>query len=313
MRAVRYHRFGGPDVFQVEDVPQPEPGPGAVRVRVAAAALNPKDSFVRMGKIWFLSGVRFPRGVGHDFAGEIDAVGPGVEAGLQGQGVFGMTNGFWGATCAEAVIVPVGELAPRPTTCSVEEAAAVPLVGLTALQALRDDARVRSGQRVLLHGASGGVGVHAIQIAKALGLTVSTTSSAANLDLCRSLGADESLDYRTRPWALGEPRFHCVFDIFGNLGLREVLPALLPGGTYVTAVPGPHNVPDWFRAQWTGRHARVVMVRSRAEDLRVLASWIEQGALRPVVDRHFPLEGVGDAQRYIETKRARGKVVIRVA
>jgi len=146
MRAILFDRYGSADVLELREAPLPEPGSGEVRVKVRAAALNPKDSMIRKGKFRWLMGRAFPKGLGYDFAGVVDALGPGAPRELLGAEVFGMKNGFEGSTCAEFTIVPAGELAPKPKDLSFEEAAAVPLVCLTALQALRDEGRVGEGE-----------------------------------------------------------------------------------------------------------------------------------------------------------------------
>jgi NADPH:quinone reductase-like Zn-dependent oxidoreductase len=313
MRAILFDRYGSPDVLEVRDAPLPEPGRGAVRVKVKAAALNPKDSLVRKGKFRWLMDRRFPKGLGYDFAGVVEALGPGVPQELLGAEVFGMKNGFEGSTCAEYTVVPEGELVAKPKDLTFEESAAAPLVCLTALQALRDDGRVTSASRVLLHGASGGVGVHAIQIARVLGAHVTTTSSARNREHCRHLGAHETLDYAVDRGLSVEGRYDCVFDVFGNLDFGQARRALAPGGTYVTTVPGPRNAVDRAQSLLSRKRARLVVVRSNRADLELLAGYFAEHRMRAIVDRMFPLGEAAAAQRYIETKRARGKVVLRVA
>jgi NADPH:quinone reductase-like Zn-dependent oxidoreductase len=281
-------------------------------VRVRAAGLNPKDVLVRKGKYRLFTGGRFPRGVGYDWAGEVAEVGGSVSGIAAGDRLFGMLNGWDGATCAEYVAVRPAECAPMPAGLSFEEAAAIPLSAQTALQALRDLGAARAGQRVLAHGASGGVGVFALQIAKALGMHVTSTSSARNRELCRSLGADETLDYASDdPFAPGRA-YDLVFDVFGNRRFALARPALAPGGRYVTTVPSRRIVLESLATLLSSRRARLVNVRSRSEDLRLLAGWVEQGRLRPVVERVYGLGEVAAAHAALETKRTRGKLVVRI-
>jgi len=313
MRAVVFERYGAADVLEVREVAMPAPRRREVRVKVKAAALNPKDSFVRKGRFKLLTGSTFPKMLGYDFAGVVDGLGPDVPKEWQGAEVFGMRNGFDGGCIAEQVVASLDELTKKPAGLSFEEAAAVPLVSLTALQALRDDGRVTSGSRVLIHGASGGVGVHAIQIARALGANVTTTSSARNREHCRHLGAHETLDYEVDD-ALGvSGRWDCVFDVFGNLSFAKARSSLAPHGTFVTTIPGPNVIVDRAASLLTGKRARLVVVRSNRADLDIVARFIASHQLRPIVDRMFPLNETAAGQRYIETKRARGKVVIRVS
>lgn len=312
MRRVEYDRFGDPSVLVIRDVPEPVPAAGEVRVRVHAAALNPKDVLLRKGRMQWLAGRRFPRTSGYDFAGEVDAVGPEVSGYAPGDRVFGMLRSHTGGALAEALVASSGELAHMPEELSFEDAAGVPLAALTALQALRDYARVKHDDQVLINGASGGVGVYAIQIARTLGARVTTVTSARNLALCLGLGASEALDYATaRPFD-PPPRWDCVFDVFGNRSFADVRPSLVALGTYVTTVPSPRNVVDRLRTSVGFPRARLVVVRSDHDDLARLAEWIAAGILRPVVDRVYPLDEIADAERYLETKRARGKVILRV-
>src|SRR6266446_4055589 len=246
MHALLYDRYGGLDVLRAHEIAVPAPGPGAVLVRVRAAALNPKDVLVRKGRFRFLSGRRFPKGVGLDFAGEVVARGARVQGVELGDRVYGALQqwSYRRGTLAEYVVVRSGEFAPIPTALAFEEAAALPVVSLTALQALRDLAGVRDGDRVCVHGASGGVGTAAIQIARVLGAFVATTSSEANRGLCHSLGANETFDY-ARPDAFsGAHRFRVIFDAFGDLCLARVRPALGARGVYVSTVPSVRVVRD---------------------------------------------------------------------
>ncbi len=309
MKAVLYDRYGGADVLTVRDVSRPaRPMSGEVHVRVMAAALNPKDVLVRRGKFKLLTGWRFPRGVGYDFAGTVIA-GARFASGTR---VYGMVNGWRGRTLAEEVVCAADECDVMPAL-SFEEAAAIPLAGQTALQAVRNIGRVCAGATVCVNGASGGVGLFAVQIAKALGAQVTTLSSARNIDLCHKWGADEALDYArddpfTRPGA-----FDVIFDVFGNRDFARVTSSLKQHGVFIGAVPSPKILLAVLRTSFTSyKRARLVIVRSRAADLATLRHWVEEGRLSPVVDRVYDLEEAADAQRYLETKRARGKVVVRI-
>jgi NADPH:quinone reductase-like Zn-dependent oxidoreductase len=244
MRAVEYDRHGPASVLAVRDVPRPVAGPGELLVRVRAAALNPKDVIVRRGKLSFLSGRRFPKRVGFDWSGEVAEVGAGVAGVSVGAGYYGMLDGYQGGACAEYLVVRLADCAPKPCRLDHVRAAAVPLAASTALQALRDAARVEPGMRVLVNGASGGVGVFAIQIAKLLGARVTSTSSAANLALCRTLGADHALDYREADPLRRAERFDVIFDVFGNRTLREARGVLSARGVFVTTVPKPRAILD---------------------------------------------------------------------
>ncbi|MBX7220591.1 MAG: NAD(P)-dependent alcohol dehydrogenase [Blastocatellia bacterium] len=308
MKAVVFDRYGDASVLAVRDIPAPATDASQVQVRVRAAALNPKDLLVRKGKFKLFTGSRFPLGVGYDFSGEVIG-GSKFEKGTT---VYGMLNGWFGRTLAEEVVCPANECAAMPEL-TFTEAAAIPLAALTALQALRDLGRLQPGQTVCINGASGGVGVYAVQIAKALGAQVTTLSSARNLELCRSLGADETLDYaQDKPFNRSNG-FDVFFDVFGNLSLAKIRNSLKPHGTYVDTVPSRQIIWDSLRTSlgWSKR-ARLVVVRSRSTDLDLLSQWVTEGKLRPVVDQIFRLDQTAEAEKYLETKRARGKVVIEI-
>lgn len=312
MKAAEYDRYGGTDVLEVREVEDPTPGRGEVLVRVRAAALNPKDVLVRLGKLRLWSGSRFPMRVGYDWAGEVVALGEGANLNVADP-VFGMIQSIRAGACAELVAVRDTECAGMPSRLSFEEAAAVPLAAQTALQALRDVAKVTRGAAVLINGASGGVGTFAVQIAKVLGANVTTTSSAKNLELCRSLGADEALDY-TRVDALAMPgRFDVVFDVFGNRRFAEARAALRPGGTWVSTVIRAHVFAAVATSLFARERARLVVVKSRRADLETIARLVDDKRLRPVLDEVFPLEAIAAAQERVGSKHARGKVVVRVS
>ena len=345
MRAIVYDRYGAPENLELRLMPAPVPNANEVLVRVRAASLNPKDSLIRKGKfkavLWVHSAFAqtsrrargdgrpagalplpsslsasspgFPKLLGYDLAGVVEAVGAKVTHFKVGDDVFGMKNGFSGSTLAEFAVAAEAELAKKPPSLSFEEAAALPLTSLTALQALRDLGKVSAGSRVLIHGSSGGVGVVAVQIAKALGATVTTTSSEKNLDFVRSLGADETLDY-TKSIGLERGReWTCVFDVFGNQRFSKAASSLAKHGVYVTTVPSPRNVFDDVRTRWLPfKKARLVVVKSNRADLEVLSKLVSAGSLRAVIDRVVPLAQTAEGQAHIETKRARGKVVVTI-
>lgn len=311
MKAIRFHEYGGTEVLRWEDAPDPRPGPGEVRVRVHAAALNPKDVLTRKGKMrLFKRG--FPHTSGQDLAGVVDAVGKGVKALREGEEVFGMIPGMGSGACAELALLPYHAGALMPLSSSMVEAAAVPLTGMTALQALRDLASVREGDEVLLNGASGGVGTFAIQIAKILGARVVAVCSARNASFVEGLGADEVLAYDEAPLLSCGRRFDVVFDIFGSAPFGEARRLLGDRGRYVTAIPRPRSMLRSFTSRFAGKSARVILVVPRTQDLSLLAHWIDEGRLKPIVDRAYPITETAAAHAYVETKRARGKVVLTI-
>jgi len=306
MRAVYYERFGPPEVLRAGEQPPPRPRDGWVRVSVEAAALNPKDVLVRKGKMRWLARGPFPRIPGYDMAGSLLDDAPGLSAGTP---VFGMIQDHTGGACAEIALMRSAWLAERPEGLTSVEAAALPLAGLTALQALRDELAVGPGQRILLNGASGGVGTLAIQIAKALGAEVIAVCSARNASLVRELGADRVIDYE-REHVADEHDLDGVFDIFGNLPWERARPMLRTRGRYCTTIPRPGTIlRDGLRRLHLHR-AALVVVHARRRDLQQLARWVSRGELRPVVDCVVAWNRSQLGHTHIETKRARGKVVV---
>jgi NADPH:quinone reductase-like Zn-dependent oxidoreductase len=315
MKAIQYDAYGGIDQLVLREVPAPSVSTRKrqVKVRVVRAALNPKDAFVRKGRFRVISGGRFPKWCGLDFSGEVTASSsPRVRV---GERVFGALDEWKSArgTLAEYVVAGEDELAPLPDGVRFEEGAAVPLVGLTALQALRDLARTAPGAEVLINGASGGVGTVAIQIARRLGARVTSISSAANLQLCADLGAAETLDYGRGDFLEAASRFDCIFDVFGNLSFARARAALKPRGTFVSTVPSLSRAVRDVVSRVFGQSERMVVVRPNRKDLEQLASWMSRGELQAVIDARYPLEQAADAFRRLESKRARGKVLIEIA
>jgi NADPH:quinone reductase-like Zn-dependent oxidoreductase len=322
VQAITYLQYGPPDVLELETVELPALGDDEVLVRVRAASVNPRDWHFLRGVPYVarLSGLRLPaHGVlGSDLAGDVEAVGGNVTRYRPGDEVY--ANVLEGAF-AEHSAVPAAFLAPKPANLSFEQAAAVPLAALTALQGLRDHGRVQAGQRVLIIGASGGVGTFAVQLAKEYGAEVTGVCSTRNLELVRSLGADQVIDYTREDFTLGDRRWDLVFQLGGTRSPWDLRRILSAGGTLLMSSgesPG----------RWLGPFGRVIqaVVLSRfvsqrlgpfeakpsPEDLQTLTELIEAGRLTPVIDRTYPLPEVPEAIRYLETVRARGKVVITV-
>ncbi|MEM6723611.1 MAG: NAD(P)-dependent alcohol dehydrogenase [Bacteroidota bacterium] len=311
MKAVLFNEFGGPEVLSVKEVAQPEPAANEVSVRNRAAGINPKDIMVRKGKFKFFTGSKFPLQMGYDFAGVIEHSNGHNDLPI-GAKVFGMLNSWKAGAYAQIVNVPVDELAPLPKGIDFEQAAGVPLVALTALQAIRDLGKLKPGQKILINGGSGGVGTAAIQIAKAMNAEVTSISSEKNFDLCRSLGADVCLSYKDHGIEKIEDTYDLFFDVFGNQSFPKSKRLLKQYGRFVGTIPNPKLILQQFLSGFGPKKANLVIVKSKAADLKLIADWIENGQFRPVVDQVLPLEAVQDGHRYLETKRARGKVILRI-
>lgn len=317
MRAAVIDGYGGPDRFVVLEVEKPSPGPGQLLVRVRAASVNPVDWKMRKGGLRFLRPARFPLILGYDVAGEVEAIGAEVTRFAPGDPVFAFTDNPHGGGYAEYVLVGEDVAALKPERLSFEEAAAVPLAALTALQAMRDKGELASGEHLLVNGGAGGVGHFAIQIGKALEARVVGVASGRNQNFLLELGADRAIDYEQEDFAADDEDYHVIFDTIGNASFRECELILEDGGVYVTTSFEPAIVVQSLiypiaRLFGPVRRARAVIVKPNGEDLAFLGRLINTGKLRPYVEEVFRLDRISDAHSFSESGRVRGKLVVRV-
>jgi NADPH:quinone reductase-like Zn-dependent oxidoreductase len=323
MRAYERRCYGGPEVLRFRDLAKPVPADSEVLVRVHASSANPLDWHELRGKPYIMrlaSGLGTPTDtrLGVDFAGTVEAVGRNVTRFAPGDAVFGGGSGAFGEYVA---VREGGAIAKLPPGVAFEQGAGVGIAAVTALQAVRDHARVTSGQRVLINGASGGVGTFAVQIARQAGAHVTGVCSTRNVELVRSLGADAVIDYSQSDFTVGAERFDVIIDMVGNHSLRALEGVLSPGGVIV--IVGGSNDNQWIgpltnfaasmlRAPFSEhRFARLLASMGRA-DIEQLGAMLQAGTLRTVVDRRYPLEQLPEAISYLEGGRARGKVLITV-
>jgi len=329
MRAVVAERFGGPEVLAIVERAPPEVRAGDVRIAVKAASLNPIDYKIRDGKLKLALALRPPIALGCDVAGVVERVGAQATRFAVGDEVYARLEKDRMGGLAELVSVDERLVARKPAKASFEEAASIPLAGLTALQALREAAGLQAGQRVLVHAGAGGVGSLAIQIAKILGLWVAATTSTRNAELVRGLGADAVIDY-TKHEPLPED-LDAVFDTLGGASELASIAAVRRGGAVVgigglpDAAFARERLPAWVRpGLWlmTGKRRRAaaragvrftyLFMRPDGAQLAELAGWIDAGRLRPLLHGTFALADVRDAFRELEGGRARGKIVVRI-
>lgn len=322
MKAIVYRQYGSPDVLAYEDVDTPVPGANEVLVSVRAASVNPFDWHFMRGEPYFLrlmSGLRAPKltRLGVDVAGRVEAVGAGVTAFKAADEVFGACRG----ALAEYACAPAARVAIKPREVTWEQAAAVPIAALTALQALRDSAHVSAGHDVLINGAAGGVGTFGVQIAKVLGARVTGVCSTANVAMVQSLGAKRVIDYTRDDFTRDPQRYDAIVDCVGNHSLLRCKRVLKPNGRYV-AVGGPRG--RWMFGALAGlltaaalstvsRQKLVAMVaRPNPQDLTLVGEMIAAGTVTPVIDRRYSLGDAAEAIRYLEGGHARGKVIVTV-
>jgi NADPH:quinone reductase-like Zn-dependent oxidoreductase len=328
MRALVQETYGGPEVMRTAKVPQPEPGPGQVRVRVHASSVNARDWHLMRGgpKIARLLdrnvfGRHTPKVAirGTDFAGCVDAVAPDVTGWVPGDRVFGEADAAW----AEAVIADASRIAAVPDGVSMTQAAAVPLAGATALLCLHS-APAHAGQRVLINGASGGVGTFALQIAHSMGLRITAVCSARNAAQARALGAEAVVEYDRDDFCKTRERYDIVLDLVGTRALRDLRRLVRRDGALILSGGGVPGSGRWFgpigmllRAQLLAQLPGPRIITPRAEptagQLEELAALLQSGAVVPPIDRSFDLHEAADAIRYMETTHPRGKVVIAIA
>jgi NADPH:quinone reductase-like Zn-dependent oxidoreductase len=330
MKAIVYHEYGSPDVLQLRDVEMPEPRPNELRIRMRATSINPADLYVLRGSPYMMRlqiGLKRPRnnGIGLDFAGVVDSVGDEVTQFRVGDEVFGqIAHNSTGRTraLAEYLCVDAALAVKKPHGIDFAEAASVPMAGCTALYAVRDYGQVTSGQHVLINGAGGGVGVHAVQLAKHFGATVTAVCSEAKRSLMLDIGADHVIDYRKQDFTAGSERYDVIVDAISSQPMRRCRRVLAPQGRFVW-VGGP-STNRWvgplslalsvFAMPLVDREHRwlVVSKTSTAEDLATLAGLLEQRAFRPVIDRRYPLGDAVDAIRHLEKGHACGKIVVEI-
>jgi NADPH:quinone reductase-like Zn-dependent oxidoreductase len=317
VRAVIQTGYGSADVMELKELGKPAPRAGQVLVHVRAASLAAGEYFGMRGRpfpIRLVIGLPRPKKdyvVGLDCAGTVEAVGPDVSGFQPGDEVFGQCHG----SCAEYACADPARIALKPSGLTFEQAAAVPTSGCTALQGLRDHGKVQPGQRVLINGASGGVGTFAVQIAKALGAEVTGVCSTRNVEAVESVGADHVIDYTQEDFTQGGPRYDVIMDNVASHSLSEARRALTPDGIHVPS--SGHAGMGWITAAsltapFARQQGRPFVASTNSADLAVLAELIGSGKVAPVIDRTFELSGTAHAFAYLDEGHARGKVVISV-
>jgi NADPH:quinone reductase-like Zn-dependent oxidoreductase len=313
MKAVVINAFGGSDVIEVRDMPTPTVRPGDVLIRVRAAGVNPVDWKTREGQTRIVVGSRFPKVLGSECAGEVVEAGSLVTKYKKGAEVVA-TTGFRLGAYAEFAAIPEKTVFPKPNSMSFEEAAAIPIAGMTAYTALRDKGAIAAGRKVLINGASGGVGTFAVQIAKLYGADVTAVCSSANESLVKGLGADRVIDYHHQDFTRSSDRYDIIFDAVSSRSFGECRKVLSSRGVYINTLPSFSIFRDILLTSLVpGKKVATIMVGFRAADIAWLCGQVEAGRIKVVLDRVFPLDRVKDALAYSQTGRVRGKVVLKVS
>lgn len=332
MKAFIIDRYGKKEAGRISQVPEPELRDDDVLIQIHAAGVNVLDSKIRSGEFKLLLPYRMPLVLGHDVAGKVVGIGARVRNFKLGDAVYARPDDFRIGSFAEYIAVKEASLARKPANLSMEEAASIPLVALTAWQALVEITKLKKGQKVFIQAGSGGVGTIAIQLARHLGAFVATTTSTGNVDWVKALGADVVIDYKKQDFATELHDYDVVLNSLGNDELKKSLQVLKPGG-HLVSISGPPT-PEFGAAQGLAWPLRQVLrllshgIRKKARQRGVtysflfmradggqlgkIASLIESGAIRPVVDRVFPFADTGEALAYVESGRAKGKVVVQM-
>lgn len=319
MKAITCTSYGTPDVLQITEVEKPTPGDNEVLIRIHATSAGPADCAFRQGDPFLLrlmNGLRRPRMIpGTELAGVVEVVGSRVTRFKQGDPVFAAAGTSYGAYAEYKVLPEDGVVALKPANMTLEEAAGITDGGLTALAFLKDHANLRPGQTILINGASGSVGVAAVQIARHLGAEVTGVCSTTNIALVLSLGADRVIDYTHEDFTRTGETYDVIFDAVGKSSFSRCRGALKDRGIYLTTVPTLDIFVQMARTARGGKKARFAAtgLNQRQENLSALRELIEAGALRTVIDRCYPLEQIAEAHRYVETGHKKGSVVITVA
>ena len=313
MKAVIINSFGSTSVLELVNIPIPHLQVDELLVRVHAAAINPKDTFIRKGRLRRFTGSSFPMQMGFDYSGEVIEVGDQVVGIQEGDHVYGMLDGWHGGTCAEYVVVKTNQCSSKPRSLTFEQAAALPMVTLTALQAIRDEASIQARQKVCINGASGGVGSMAIQIAKIYQAPVTAVSSLQNHAFLHQLGAKSCIDYHNTDISQTDQEFDIFFDVFGNQPFKTIKPILRPGGVWVSTVLKPHVFISIARTRFLSRKkAKLVRVKSNHKDLTIISGWADAKQLKPIINEVYPLDKICDAHAQQETKHTRGKIIVQI-
>ena len=324
MKAIVHCEYGSPDVLKLEDVEKPVPNDNQLLVRVRAASVNPLD--LAFHGTWLLRpimGMRKPKDTrsGVDYAGVVEAVGKNVTNFKSGDEVFG---GKTGALAEYVCVLADRSVVLKPANMTFEQAAAVPVAAITALQGLRDKGKIQAGQKVLVNGASGGVGTFAVQIAKSFGTEVTGVCSTRNVDLVRSIGADHVIDYTKEDFTKSDQRYDLIFDLVGNHSFSERRRILNPNGICVMAGVGGAGWHDgivmrlagelnaYVRSRFVSQKFVAYIAEFNKQDMTFLAGLMQSGKITPVIDRAYKLNETADALRYLEQGHARGKVVIKL-
>jgi NADPH:quinone reductase-like Zn-dependent oxidoreductase len=310
MRKALYNRFGNEQVLEVQEQPTPTIAKNQLLIQVKAASINPLDWKIYGGQMKLLSGSKLPKGVGIDFAGVVSQVGPGVTRFRVGEEVFGLLEVFKGGALADFVVVTEAAIAPKPASISFEQAASLPVAGLAALQLVDQLAAVRQGHEVLINGATGGVGLFAIQVAKQRGARVTAVAGPAGVQRASQLGADLAVDYTKQDIGLLTQRFDTIIDLSDKLTFKAAKKLLKPRATFINTLPSPQGlVFSFFHNLFSARKRKILILKPTAASLNALAALAQDGLQIPI-EKVYTLANVRQAYQETSQGKVKGKAVV---
>lgn len=309
MKAAIIHSFGPPSVLEVSNLPQPQAEVGDVLVRIRASSINPIDYKIRSGNLKLLTGNRFPKMLGADFSGEvIESLSDKFQ---EGDFVYGMVDPVKGGAHAEYIKVKPKYISHKPNILTFEEAAVLPLVGLTAIQALDRLARIKKKQRVFINGCTGGVGSIAVQVANIFECEITGVCSGKNARFALDIGVHKVIDY-TREQIPDEGDYDIIFDTIGNLSFSQMKKSLVSGGSMISTSPNPSNLIASVGSVFSSTKLKLVVVKADSKDFLKLTNWVEKGMINPIIEKTYPLNEIQLAHEHIETGRTKGKIAINI-
>lgn len=312
MKAAVINQYGSPDVFEIETINKPVPKPHEVLIRVYASSINPVDWKIRKGNWRLLLIAKFPVVLGFDAAGEVIETGAKVTRFKPGDRVYSRLDRKFGGAYAEYAVGSENTFSFIPSNLTYKEAAALPLAGVSALQALRDKGKIASGKKVLVNGASGGVGHFAIQIAKILGGEVTAVSSSRHKNMMDTLKPHHWIDYTKKDFLDLPEMYDLIFDVIGNKNFLLCRKKLTPGGIYVTSLPRPKIILHRFVSWFTTKKVKGFLMKSDSNDLDILSSYAENDKLKIYIDKVYPLEKIAEAHMHSQSGKAEGKIVLEI-
>jgi len=313
MRSVIFNKYGGPDVLELTDIDIPELPEDKILIKVFASSVNPIDYKIRKGDMKIFTGKKFPKYAGSDFAGVIEEAEVKVDGYQKGDKVYGFLSAIKGGAYSEFLIADPAKISLMPEKFNFEEAASIPLAALTALQALNYKGNISEGSKVLINGATGGVGSFGIQIAKAMGAEVTGICSEKNIELCKKLGADKVYDYSSDELKRSGDKFDLFFDAAAKLSFSKSKKYLNSGGVYITTVPGPGvMLRRLFNIIPFTKKAKMILVKPSGVDLTILTGFAMTGEFHPIVENIFDLDKISDAHKLAESGKFRGKIVVKI-